>query len=146
MILAKAGSGAWIINMHSPIEILKQNNIRGTGCREGILEEFQRFDHALSQPDLEKALGKEFDRVTIYRTLSLFLEKGIIHSVLDDAGATKYALCPDVCSHEGHQHEHVHFKCTNCDKTICLDELGIPSFVLPAGFQLEEANLLLKGL
>ena len=135
-----------MIVMHTPEEILKKNHIRGTVCRQEILAEFQRFDFALSQPDLEKAVGREFDRVTIYRTLSLFLEKGVIHSVLDDTGATKYALCPETCSDEAHHHQHVHFKCTLCHKTICFDDLNIPAIQLPLGYKLVEANVLLTGI
>lgn len=126
--------------------LLKQHSIRNTGCREGIIEEFYKYPHALSQPDLEKAIGGDFDRVTIYRTLTLFLEKGLLHKVPDDSGATKYALCPEDCSEDAHSHEHVHFKCTNCGMTQCLDHVHIPEVRLPEGFTFIETNLLVQGI
>lgn len=127
-------------------KVLKRFGIRQTSCRLDILHAFMRADHALSQPDLEKAMGKAHDRVTIYRTLTLFLEKGLIHKVLDDAGAMKYALCPDSCSDHSHDHEHVHFKCVQCGNTSCIESVEVPQIKLPAGYQLQESNLLLQGV
>lgn len=120
--------------------------MRQTRSRVAILEEFLRYDFALSQPDLEKSLGTDFDRVTLYRTLTLFLEKGILHKVPGDEGATKYALCPDECNEEDHQHDHVHFKCSSCGQTLCMDDLKAPQYVLPNGYLLESTNLLIEGL
>jgi Fur family ferric uptake transcriptional regulator len=131
---------------NSAEKLLKHHSIRNTGCREVIIQEFYRHPHALSQPDLEKAIGEDFDRVTIYRTLTLFLEKGILHKVPDDSGATKYALCPEDCSETAHHHEHVHFKCNQCGMTQCLDHVHIPKVPLPAGFTLLETNLLVHGV
>jgi Fur family ferric uptake transcriptional regulator len=111
-----------------------------------ILEQFASMGHALSQPDLEKALGEEFDRVTIYRTLTLYLEKGILHKVLDDSGAMKYALCPDTCEAHDHRHDHVHFKCIECGNTSCIEDLEVPQIALPNGYTLTEANFLLSGV
>ncbi len=107
---------------------------------------FDGAGHALSQPDLEKALGELYDRVTIYRTLTLYLEKGILHKVLDDSGAMKYALCPDACHSHDHRHDHVHFKCLRCGNTSCIEDLEVPRLVLPNGYTLTEANFLLSGV
>ena len=125
--------------------ILKNHKIRQTECRKDILSEFISRGYALSQPDLERAVGTDFDRVTIYRTLSLYLDKGIIHKVLDDKGAMKYALCPDTCGEHHHHHDHVHFKCNDCGQTTCLDDVEIPAFRLPNGYQVADSNLLLQG-
>lgn len=126
-------------------QLLKSHGIRKTRSRLDILNEFAANSHALSQPDLEKALGKELDRVTIYRTLTLYLEKGILHQVLDDAGAMKYALCKEACGSDDHHHDHVHFKCDACGQTTCLEQVHIPRITLPQGFNVREKNLLMTG-
>ena len=126
-------------------ELLRNHDIRHTDGRMAILLHFDRMGHALSQPDLEKALGDQYDRVTIYRTLTLYLEKGILHKVLDDSGAMKYALCPDTCHAHDHRHEHVHFKCMVCGNTSCIEDIEVPVISLPKGYVLSEANLLLSG-
>lgn len=126
-------------------DTLKEHNLRFTSCREDILNTFLSREIALSHGDLEATLGERFDRVTIYRTLKTFLEKGIIHKVLDDEGM-RYALCRERCSEHNHHHDHVHFKCNECGQTNCLENLHIPTLKLPTGYQAEEVNLLIQGL
>jgi Fur family ferric uptake transcriptional regulator len=134
--------------MSAADHLLAHQGIRNTAGRLDVLRIFIDHGHALSQPDLERHLGDRYDRVTIYRTLSLFLEKGILHKVLDDAGAMKYALCPDTCHAHAiaHAHEHVHFKCVRCGNTTCIEEIEVPVVKLPSGYDLQERNLLLSGV
>jgi Fur family ferric uptake transcriptional regulator len=124
---------------------LKSHKLRTTACREDVLEVFMTKNTALSHGDIENELVSEFDRVTIYRTLKSFLEKGIIHKVLDDEGV-RYALCQDNCSDDHHQHDHVHFKCTNCGETNCIQDVEVPALRLPAGYESREVNLLIQGI
>ncbi len=127
-------------------EILKQHQLRLTQSRQDILDVFLAQGIALSERELEDSVGVNCDRVTIYRTLSTFMDRGILHKVLDDTGSVKYALCPSDChGGEVHRHDHVHFKCRDCGQTICLDEVPIPAVNLPKGFQLQEVNMLLEG-
>ncbi len=126
-------------------DTLKEYNLRTTGCREEVLKAFLTRATALSHGDLESKLKDRFDRVTIYRTLKTFLEKGIIHKVLDDDG-TRYALCKERCSEDDHHHDHVHFKCSGCGETNCLENLHVPTVQLPAGYRVQEINLLIQGL
>ncbi|MBU1822428.1 MAG: transcriptional repressor [Bacteroidetes bacterium] len=127
------------------IDTLKEHKLRTTSCRENTLGIFLSRDMALSHGDLEATLGDRFDRVTIYRTLRTFLDKGIIHKVLDDEGV-RYALCRDSCSEHNHHHDHVHFKCNECGQTNCLENLHVPAVQLPKGYQAREVNLLIQGL
>ena len=126
-------------------EILKVHQLRTTTCREDVLLAFINKKNALSHGDLEGLLGENYDRVTIYRTLKTFLEKGIVHKVLDEEGM-RYALCTTQCSDEKHQHDHVHFKCNACGQTNCLENLHIPHVNLPAGYQAVTFNLLIQGI
>jgi Fur family ferric uptake transcriptional regulator len=125
-------------------EILKDHQLRTTTCREDVLSAFIDKKNALSHGDLEGLLGENYDRVTIYRTLKTFLEKGIVHKVLDEEGM-RYALCTTQCSDEKHQHDHVHFKCNICGQTNCLENLHIPHVNLPKGYQAATFNLLIQG-
>ncbi|MES2732857.1 MAG: transcriptional repressor [Bacteroidota bacterium] len=127
-------------------EILKEHQLRHTGSREDILAIFMREAFALSHADVEHRLPEGFDRVTLYRTLKTFVDKGLIHKVLDDSGEAKYALCKEPCSTDHHHHGHVHFKCTRCGLTNCLEEVQIPSVQLPKGYKTEDVNLLVQGI
>ncbi|MFK7969767.1 MAG: Fur family transcriptional regulator [Bacteroidia bacterium] len=127
--------------------ILARHKLRRTAPRQAVLELFIKESAALSQPELEHKLKTQCDRVTIYRTLTAFLENGIVHKVLDDAGAAKYALCAHDCeSDHVHQHNHIHFKCENCGQTTCLDDVRVPPFNLPDGYKVRETNVLLQGV
>lgn len=132
--------------MNVAAQTLKTFNLRHTTGREEVLSLFLNADHALAHHDVENGLGPDHDRVTIYRTLRTFLDKGLIHKVLDDEGDTKYALCRDTCSQTRHQHEHVHFKCETCGQTTCLDTVRIPAVPLPQGYFRKEMNLLIQGI
>lgn len=131
----------------SPTQILQEHKLRLTDCRKEVLKIFLNMQAALSHADLEEKLNADFDRVTIYRTLKTFLESDLIHKVLDDSGATKYALCShDHAGGHSHDHEHVHFKCEKCGKTICIDEIQLPRIILPQGYVNKEVSLLVQGI
>lgn len=125
-------------------QLLKTFRLRATANRETILHLFLQKDHALSHGDIEKEIENSLDRVTVYRTLKTFLDKGLIHKVLDDEGTLKYALCSEACTTKGHHHNHVHFKCTACGQTNCLD-VEVPGIKLPKGYKAKEVNLLVQG-
>ncbi len=127
-------------------QILSASKLRLTTSRSSILGLFLNNSHTLSYADIEKAVGSSFDRVTIYRTIKSFVDKGVVHKVLDDTGGLKYGLCSEYCSNVQHQHDHVHFKCSSCGQTSCLDEVGIPAIHLPNGYKPKEVNLLVHGV
>jgi Fur family ferric uptake transcriptional regulator len=125
--------------------LLKDFRLRTTASRQAILHLFLQKNYALSHGDIENAIDDSLDRVTVYRTLKTFLDKGLIHKVLDDQGSLKYALCNDPCNAGTHHHDHVHFKCTKCGQTNCLD-VTVPPIKLPKGYKMKEVNLLIQGI
>lgn len=126
--------------------ILKEYKLSLTSIRKEVLKHFLKKKSALSQADLENSVGKEYDRVTVYRTLKMFHTKGIIHKVPDDSGNAKYALCIDNCHDDHHEHEHVHFKCVKCGDTNCLNNIKIPRIKLPSGYKYRESHILVQGI
>jgi len=125
--------------------LLKTFRLRSTPSRQEILYLFLKKNYALSHGDIEKEINNALDRVTVYRTLKTFLDKGLVHKVLDDEGSLKYALCNEACSVAGHHHDHVHFKCTRCGQTNCLN-IEVPTIKLPKGYKADEMNLLIQGI
>ena len=126
--------------------ILKKNRLSITDSRQKILELFLQSNGALEHADIEKKTGESFDRVTVYRTLQSFVEKGIIHLIPTRDNSVKYALCKDDCE-EGHHHDnHVHFICDECHKTICLDDVTVPQVKLPKGFTPQHAEMVVNGI
>ena len=128
------------------IEILKHSQLHITENRMKILELFQQSEHALSHADIEKISGAHFDRITIYRTLQTFVEKGIIHTIPTADNSIMYALCKEECSDGHHHDDHVHFICSACGTTYCLDQVSIPSVNIPKGFSVHQTNVLINGI
>ena len=123
---------------------LKTRAIKPTAMRLLVLDELSKQNAAMSLQDLEQAFEKA-DRITLYRTLKTFQEKGLVHSIEDGTGATKYALCKPGCECAP-EDLHVHFHCNNCEKTFCLPKVGIPTFQLPPLFSMEEIKLTATGI
>ncbi|MBS1628216.1 MAG: transcriptional repressor [Bacteroidetes bacterium] len=127
-------------------DILKKNQLSVTGSRTAILELFQKSNGALAHADIEKKSSEQFDRVTIYRTLQVFVEKGIIHTIPTTDNSVLYALCKDNCSQGHHNDNHAHFICDVCDLTYCLEHIAIPAINLPAGFKQTRTDVVMSGI
>lgn len=132
--------------MSKTLEILKKNQLSVTAGREKILELFINSSGALAHADIEKNIQAGFDRVTVYRTLQTFVEKGIIHHIPTTDNSIKYALCKDNCEAGHHHDNHVHFICDKCKKTVCLDEVTVPTVQLPQGFEPKHAEMVVTGI
>jgi Fur family transcriptional regulator, ferric uptake regulator len=127
-------------------QILKDNRLSVTDTRTIILKLFLKSKGALSHAAIEKSTKAQLDRVTIYRTLQSFLEKGIIHTIPTDDNSIQYALCKGDCKEGEHNDNHIHFICKECDTTYCLDHTAIPTINLPKGFKSEDVEIVVKGI
>ena len=126
--------------------LLKQYHLKVTQPRLRTLETISTKKSAISQPELEKLIGKEIDRVTLYRVLASFEEKGILHKIFDLNGTATYALCSTNCSEHNHHDQHVHFICRRCNSVYCMEEINLPKFNLPQGYKLETVAINALGL
>ena len=95
--------------MNTEIEqLLEAKNINPTAMRLLVLDFLLQQSASVSLTDLEKAMYPA-DRITLYRTLKTFQEKGLVHSIDDGTGSSKYALCKSQCDDQHHDDLHVHF-------------------------------------
>lgn len=124
---------------------LADKKINSTPMRILVLDLLFQKKAAVNLADIEKSL-EPADRITIYRTLKTFAEKGLIHIIDDGTGSHKYALCADDCDEGDHHDLHVHFNCITCKETFCLPNTKIPDVILPADFTSTEMNLVVKGI
>ena len=127
-------------------ELLRKSQLSVTGGRRKILELFLQHDGALSHSDIEKKAGEKFDRVTVYRTLQAFLEKGLIHSIPTSDNSIRYALCNEDCSGGQHHDNHVHFICNSCGNAVCLEDVVVPPIRLPRGYVAQQVEMLVSGV
>lgn len=133
--------------MDSHIEIeskLNNRKIRPTAMRILVLRYFLEENNCTSLAELESAF-EHADKSTLFRTLSTFEQKGLIHKIEDGTGITKYGLCTENCDCSL-DFQHFHFHCENCNETFCLKSIKPKSLDIPKGFTVNSANLVLKGL
>ncbi|MCF6185703.1 MAG: transcriptional repressor [Bacteroidales bacterium] len=123
---------------------LHSRNIKPTAMRELVLKVLTEQKTAISLPELEEKFTYA-EKSTLYRTLKTFEDKKLIHSIDDGSGAIRYAVCRDTCECNP-EDLHVHFYCTSCKQTFCLNEIPVPEINLPSGFTLESVNMVVKGI
>lgn len=130
-------------------EKLLAHDVRPTANRILVLEALGSDGRAYSLSELEAKLGT-VDKSSIFRTLTLFLEHNLVHSIEDSQGQTRYAPCEEGCQCHEHHHGlhdlHPHFECERCQKVWCLREENVPPVDMPAGFHLHTASYVLRGL
>ncbi len=124
-------------------EKLLNRNIKPTAVRLLIFKTMHGFKRAFSLIDLEVEL-ETVNRSTIFRTLNLFHDNLLIHSIDDGSGSMKYSICTDDCMCTVDD-LHVHFNCIRCKNTFCLESISVPPIQLPEKFLLASINFVMKG-
>jgi len=124
---------------------LATHGIRVTAMRLLVFKFLAENEAAVSLSDIEHHFDKS-DRTTLFRTIKTFEEKGLVHQISDGSGINKYALCEQGCNCEIETDLHLHFHCTNCNKTTCLTDHKIPKIKVPDGYVAENVNLVVKGI
>lgn len=96
---------------------LQDKGYRLTAARRAIVEALVTSGGHVSADDLAERVRRavpNVGRMTVYRTLDLLSELGLIRPVYQGTGAAHYILLED-----GHHH---HLVCSNCDQVIEFDE------------------------
>lgn len=124
---------------------LRRHALRLTPVRQAALMVLVRSPFALSGAEIEKQLRLPFDRITLYRTLKTFEQKGLIHRVIDHSETVRYAVCTEPAT-VAVTADHVHFKCTACRHTYCLSQVAVPAVALPGGYRVVRGDYLVSGV
>ena len=122
-------------------EILHQNNLMRTTCREEIIKAIIESPTPLSEEEIKTAVSGNFSRTTYYRTLKTLIAKEVIHKIVIDNTLIKYAITKK----ESLTKQQVHFFCLKCSRVYSVPEVnweytGLPDYCKP-----EQAELLIKG-
>ncbi|MEE1062112.1 MAG: transcriptional repressor [Paludibacteraceae bacterium] len=125
--------------MESSEKFLKESGIRPTSTRVLIWEKINEVQFAFSLTDIEDLIP-DIDRSTIFRTLVVFEEHHLLHSIADGSGAQKY------CVAKSEEEQHVHITCNICHHTYCCKSLLVPKVEVPEGFQVIETSYVIKGI
>lgn len=123
---------------------LSNAGIRVTAVRSLIWRTIrEKISNAFSLADVQNLLYT-VDKSTIFRSLTLFADQGLLHLIDDGSGMQKYCVCH--CHDHEHHHGHVHMTCTVCHKTWCIEDVEIPAVPVPEDFEVSEAEYIIKGV
>lgn len=101
--------------------ILESKNIRISPIKERILGIFLQESIPLSAAGIHQKLANEFqiNLTSVYRSLHLFKERGILREVLGGASESYFELAT------GEFPLHPHLWCKECKQVICLPPLSL---------------------
>jgi len=130
--------------MESLEQLLQEHGVKPTANRLLIAKALQEAPGPMTMMELEAEL-ETIDKSNVFRALTAFREAHLVHVLEDTGEGIRYELCH---SHgEDHDEDlHVHFYCTRCHRTYCLENLPIPAVEVPEGYLWESANYLIKGI
>lgn len=121
---------------------LEAHGIKPTAVRILVWDKVQQQSETFSLHDMEQWMP-QMDRSSIFRALKLFAVHDMLHIIDDGTGQQKYCVCR--CE-ENHHINHIHFTCTKCGHTYCLEDYMIPVVEMPEGYQMEEVEYIVKGI
>lgn len=123
------------------ITILKENGLKITQNRLDVLSVFLGSVKAFSLLDLEKIFHCQHDSSSIFRSLQIYYEKGILEKFCNASGTAIYTLNlhkPD-CNGKSH------FKCKDCETVVSLPNLPEEYLQILGKNKMETMNLLIEG-
>jgi Fur family ferric uptake transcriptional regulator len=124
--------------------LLEHHGVKPTANRLLIVRALEAAGRPLSLMELEAQLDT-IDKSNVFRALTAFREAHLVHVLEDTGGGVRYELCH---SHHRDQDDdvHVHFYCTRCHKTYCLEDTPVPPVTVPEGYVPESVSYLVKGI
>jgi Fur family transcriptional regulator, ferric uptake regulator len=108
-------------------ELLERNGVRATPRRLEVLEELAHERDDVTAQQLWTRLRDRDSRAglaTVYRTLALLSERGVVDVLSHHGGEQCYRLC-------GAEHHH-HLLCERCHRVVEIQECGLDDWVVAA--------------
>lgn len=96
--------------------ILTKQGCKNTKSRKAVIDILNKTEAPISAEEIYlgiKTLGSSANLSTVYRTLELMEEKGLVGKTMMNDGRARYELTGD-----GHRH---HLICTNCHRMVPID-------------------------
>ena len=128
-------------------ELLLGTNIEPTAHRKLVLKILAKSIKANSAQEILVKVRKknEFDKVTLYRILDIFVQNRIVRRITSVTGSMYYEI---LC--QTHHPVHPHFECRECGDIECLDKVNVEKIkkdiALSKRFKKESIDLKIEGL
>lgn len=129
------------------INILKRKGIYITVTRITVLRTLVSHIGAIGTSDIQRLTPGRLDRVSVYRTLQLFLKKGLIETAPGNAGWPQYFTreLPGAGAVIEPGKIAGYFICKTCGTITTAKVFNVLTDFAPAGYQAESCQVVLKG-
>jgi Fur family transcriptional regulator, ferric uptake regulator len=131
----------WRENVHA---VFSHAGLRRGGARERVVELLAGQPCALTAVEIEdalKAAGRPTARASIYRTLELLAEHGLVERVEVGDGQARFE--------RSGEHHHHHLVCERCGRLVAFDDPGLERAIHRLsdrlGVRLSGHDVLLRG-
>jgi Fur family transcriptional regulator, ferric uptake regulator len=116
---------------------------RATPARIAVLDLLLGAEQALSHHEVEAALASHgFDRVTLYRVLDWLVSVDLAHRIIENDRVFRFSISSPATAHHP---AHAHFRCEDCGKVFCLENVPVTPPQLPDGFAGHHVDLRISG-
>ena len=132
-------------SIESPTEVLKGSGLRATPARRAVIDVLRSTHGHITVAEVIDSLAKvglKFDQSTVYRVLSDLGGVGLVAESRLSPGDTVFEWIS--------QANHHHLQCTNCGRTLPLDDDLVQNFISKVhykhGFHVNATHLVLSGI
>ena len=132
---------------HKIIATFKSFGISITKSRLAVFKLFGQKKEALATSYINEYFSKTLDRISIYRSLKLFLKKGILLRIPNIDGEIRYLLVQNNATNNGTNKNRVtYFVCTNCDQMKMLDAPIFQKIKIPNSVNAKQCYFVIEGI
>lgn len=124
---------------------LLRKGVRPTMARILVTRLLSGRHAPISMNEIETEL-ETLDKSTVSRTLAVLLEHRVVHAFEDGSGSLKYEICRSESDECLLEKRHVHFHCTECQRTFCMNSIKVPVVEMPAGYEVDSINYTIQGV
>ncbi len=105
---------------HNCSDEIKEATLKATPARVAAMQLFENHDKPLDAQHLVDHLSKEgIDRVTVFRMLNAFVEKGLLRKLEFGEGKARYELAD--------KEDHHHLICERCGSISDIEDTVVPA-------------------
>jgi Fur family ferric uptake transcriptional regulator len=144
--------------MRNAEQIIEQAGLKSTSSRLEVMTVLVQSKLPKTHQEILKQLPDNFDRVTLYRVLDWLLKNHMIHRIAGEDRAWRFQLNGPSDMKQGEKkvlpkghhflngHTHAHFKCAECGKVYCLENVHpVLTDTIPADFVVDSIELSIRG-
>lgn len=111
---------------------------RVTSARVVTLAKLIKAERPMTHDEMLADFQTPMDRVTLYRVLDWLVTQGLAHRITAEDRVWRFMSGAAAG-------QHPHFYCENTGEMLCLSDIKLPDFNLPAKFKVKHVDVVFHG-